>query len=71
VVSVVAGSSAEAAGIQKGDIITMFDGQKVVDANNGIAGIVGTKKIGDKVEVEYYRDGKSQKVTVTLLAGQN
>jgi S1-C subfamily serine protease len=71
VVAIVPGSSAEKAGLQKGDIITMFDGQKVADAKAGIAGIVGTKKIGDHVDVEYWRNGKSQKVTVTLLAGQN
>lgn len=70
VVEVVTGSSAESAGIQKGDIITMFDGKKVIDLKNGLAEVVSTMKIGDKVEVEYYRGGKTQKVNVELK-GQN
>lgn len=66
VVGVVKDSSADAAGIKKGDIIVSFDGKKIIDAENGLVELLGKKKIGDKVEVEIYRDGKSEKLTVEL-----
>jgi S1-C subfamily serine protease len=51
VVEVVADSSADTAGIVKGDIITRFDGKEMTDDKTGLAGMLGKKKIGDKVEV--------------------
>lgn len=63
---VVAGSSAESAGIKVGDVITKFDGKRVADQENGLSALVSTKKIGDKVEVEVWRDEKTEKVTVEL-----
>lgn len=66
VVEVVANSSADLAGIKKGDIITSFDRQDVNQTSNGLAGMISKKKVGESVEVEFYRDGKSQQVTVML-----
>ncbi len=66
VVEIVAGSSAEKAGIQKGDIVIKFGGQSVVDNENGLVGMLSKNKIGDRVEVEIWRDGKSQKMIVEL-----
>ena len=66
VVEVVSGSSAEGAGIQKGDIITKFDGADVETDKDGLAGLLSKKKIGDKVEIEYYRGNETKKLTVTL-----
>lgn len=66
VVEVVKGSSAESAGIAKGDVITKFDGQSVVDLENGIVGILAKKKIGDRLVVEYYRENESKRVEVVL-----
>ncbi len=70
IVEVVEDSSAESAGLVKGDIITSFDGQDVNPSTGsgpvGLAELIVKKKVGDSVEVEYYRDGKSQKVMVTL-----
>ncbi len=66
VVEVVEGSSADKAGIEKGDIITRFDGKEMTDDKTGLAGMLGKKKIGDKVEVEVYRDKEMKKVQVEL-----
>src|SRR3989344_257190 len=66
VVEVMAGSSAEKAGIKNGDIIVTIDGKKVKDIKGGLAGLIGTKKIGDSLEIEIFRGGKIQKVTAGL-----
>lgn len=66
VVEVVSGSPAEKSGIKQGDIFTKFDGTSVKDNNGGLAGLIGKKKVGDTVEVEYWRNGKTQTVKITL-----
>jgi S1-C subfamily serine protease len=66
VVEVVKDSSADRAGIVKGDIITKFDGIQMTDDKTGLAGMLGKKKIGDKVEIEVYRDKELKKIQVEL-----
>lgn len=66
VVEVVADSSAERAGIKRADIIVSFDGVKLSDVENGLVELLGKKRIGDKVEVEIYRDDKLEKIVVEL-----
>lgn len=66
VVEVVEESSASKAGVQKGDIITKFDGQNVSEIETGIVGLISKKKIGDKVEIELYRDKELKKMQVEL-----
>jgi len=70
VVEVVEDSSANKAGIEKGDIITKFDGTNVSEVENGLVELLSKKKIGDKVEVELYRDKETKKVLVELR-GEN
>ncbi len=67
---VIQGSSADLAGVKNGDIITRFDGVSVAEQKDGLAGLIGKKKIGDKVEIELWRDDKVEKVTVELK-GEN
>ena len=62
---VVADSPAEKAGLQADDIITKFDGKKLDDTNTLAKAIAG-KKVGDQVEVEYWREGETKTVRVTL-----
>lgn len=69
VVEVVDGSSAATAGIVKGDILVKFEGQNVSEVEGGLIELLGKKKIGDMVEVEIWREGKSQKLDV-VLAGE-
>ncbi len=70
VVEVVVDSSADKAGIKNGDIIVSVNGEKVKNIKGGLAGVIGSKKIGDKLEVEIFRGGKTQKVTVELLGSK-
>ena len=65
---VTSGSGADAAGIQRGDIITEFEGEKVESASD-LTLDVRKKNAGDKVTVKLYRDNKEETVEVTLGQG--
>jgi serine protease Do len=56
-------SPAEKVGIKKADIISKIDG---VDASTNFAAIIQEKKIGQKVTLDVYRDGKTIKIDVVL-----
>ncbi|HOQ16692.1 MAG TPA: trypsin-like peptidase domain-containing protein [Defluviitaleaceae bacterium] len=63
---VIEGSGADAAGIQAGDIIIEFDGEKITSMKQ-LTKIIESHKVGDKIEVKLIRDGSYKKtVTVTL-----
>jgi len=66
VVEVVKDSSADKAGIEKGDVITKFDQINVSEVENGLVELLSKKKIGDRVEVEVYRDKEMNRVQVEL-----
>lgn len=66
VVGVVEGSAAEKIGIKEGDIIVKMDGQKITEDDGGLAKIILEKKVGDRVEIEIWRDGETKKLEVTL-----
>lgn len=66
VVEVVGDSSADQAGVEKGDIITKFDGKELVEEKDGLVGLLSKKKIGDRVEVEIWRDKEIKKLQVEL-----
>ncbi len=65
VVDVAADSAAEDAGLQRGDIITAFDGEDVNSMADLVAQITAHAP-GDEVEVTFVRDGEDQTVEVTL-----
>jgi serine protease Do len=65
-VTVVDDSPAARGGLQKGDIIKKMDGKTVTDADGGLAKMISQLKIGQKVEVEYWRNGETKTATVTL-----
>jgi len=62
---VTAGSPAEKAGLQEGDIITKI-GNTPVDGGDTVVGQVRGFKVGQQVQITYMRDGKASNVTVTL-----
>lgn len=62
---VVDGSPAAKAGLREGDIITKIDGTEINEAQP-LGSVVGDKKVGDKVKVNFYRDGREQSVDVEL-----
>lgn len=63
--SVTTDSPASNAKLQKGDIITKVDGQKV-SSRAKLRYELYKHNVGDKVEITYYRNGKESEVTLTL-----
>lgn len=58
-------SAAQAAGLQLGDVIVRMNQRRIIDADD-LSIEVGAHKVGDKVDVEFRRDGKYQVVSLTL-----
>ncbi|GAA1675442.1 hypothetical protein GCM10009830_22600 [Glycomyces endophyticus] len=67
VLSVEAGSPAETAGLQEGDIITAVDGNPVTSASEVVAAVQGTAS-GTEVAITYTRDGQEGSTSATLAA---
>ncbi|WFE31925.1 trypsin-like peptidase domain-containing protein [Micromonospora sp. WMMD975] len=65
VAAVTPGSAAEKAGLQRGDVITKF-GDKVINDSNDLVGAVQAGKVGDRVEIQFKRNGSDETATVTL-----
>lgn len=68
VVEVVADSPAAAAGLQPGDWITAIGGEALGDSSEHLADIIESYQPGDRVDVEFQRDGEAMTATVTLGA---
>jgi serine protease Do len=64
--TVVPNSSADKAGVQRGDVITQFDGQKVAADTGELSKFIAGKKVGDSVKLTLYRAGKTVEVTAVL-----
>ena len=62
---VVEGGAAQAAGLQKEDVIISIDGQKIKKFGD-LQGVIAQKRPGDKVKVTYLRNKKEHTVTLTL-----
>ncbi|MCD8006002.1 MAG: trypsin-like peptidase domain-containing protein [Oscillospiraceae bacterium] len=65
VYSVTAGSPAEEAGLQVGDIITKADDTEVTGASS-LSSYVGSLNVGDELVLEVYRDGETRVIVVTV-----
>ena len=65
VAGVVAGGPAEQAGLRQGDVITKLDGTAAT-TNVQLQELTLTKSPGDKVTVDYVRNGAAASTTVTL-----
>ncbi|GAA3704901.1 trypsin-like peptidase domain-containing protein [Nonomuraea antimicrobica] len=62
---ITAGSPAEKAGLQQGDLITKID-DKAVDGGDTVVGQVRGFKPGQEVKITYVRGGETHEVDVTL-----
>ena len=62
---VVAGSPAEKAGLQPGDIILTFAGKKIQEMND-LPRLVAATSVSKKVKVTYLREGKEEQATVVI-----
>jgi serine protease Do len=70
VAEVLKGSSAEAAGIMAKDIITDFNGEKILSMEQ-LSSLIKACKVGDTVEIRIVRNGKTAKtLNITLQAGK-
>lgn len=63
--SVEKGSPAEKAGINKFSVITKIEGKDIQNVTD-LQTQLYNKKVGDKMEIEYYQDGKKKDTTVKL-----
>ncbi|WP_312094802.1 trypsin-like peptidase domain-containing protein [Niallia sp.] len=61
-------SAAAEAGLKVQDVVVSIDGKKIANSTDLRKYLYTEVKIGDKVELEIYRDGKSQKVELTLTS---
>ncbi|MQM27711.1 S1C family serine protease, partial [Glycomyces albidus] len=67
VLSVEAGSPAETAGLQEGDVITAVDGTPITGASEVVAAVQGTAS-GTEISITYTRDGQEATTTATLAS---
>ncbi len=65
VASVVEGSAAAKAGLQRGDVITRF-GDRDINQSDDLVAAVQSAQVGDRLELVYSRNGAEARVTVTL-----
>ncbi len=65
IAEVSADGAAEAAGLQKGDIITAIDG-KPIEKFGQLQEVLAIHRPGDKIKVTYYRNKKANTTTLTL-----
>ncbi len=61
--AVVSGTSADEVGLQKGDIIMEVNGEKV---RSSLGNLIQQYKVGEEVEVKYWRKGEVKSVKVEL-----
>ena len=69
--SVVAGSSAQKAGIRSGDIIIEVNSQRIEEGKTDLAKIIAGKKVGDVISLVVWRDEKKLNLKATLEAAPN
>jgi serine protease Do/serine protease DegQ len=62
---VVTGSAAEKAGIRAGDVITGLN-SKPIKTHTELRNQIGLMRVGDKVDIDLLRDGKTQRVSATI-----
>ena len=65
--NVVAGTPADKGGLRAGDAIIAVDGNSI-DGSLSLVAQVRERSVGDKVTLKIVRDGKSQDISVTLVA---
>jgi serine protease Do len=57
------GAPGEKGGLKAGDVILSVDGVEI-DTSSQVPGLIASKKPGSNVQIEIWRDGKKQRVTV-------
>ena len=65
IAEVVEDGAAAEAGLKEGDVITHIDGQKIKSFGE-LKNVIAQKRPGDKININYLRNKKQQKATLTL-----
>jgi len=65
IVEVRPGTPAEEAGLEAGDRVVSAGGEPI-DSPEELTGLIGSRKPGDRLELEVVRDGETETITVTL-----
>ena len=63
------GSAAEKAGLKEGDVITRVDSRRI-ETPQQLADYIGQRRPGDRVRLEWSRDGRRMRETVVLGKGE-
>lgn len=71
IVEVIRDSAAETAGLEVGDIVTEMNGVKVVEAQGGLAQLINSLKVGEKVVMSVNREGKELKLETEMKLGES
>ncbi|MFD1394702.1 S1C family serine protease [Kroppenstedtia eburnea] len=69
ILDVASGSAASKAGLSRLDVIVALDDQKIKNGSGLQSYLQKEKKVGDRMKVTYYRNGKKQTTTITLQEG--
>ncbi len=70
ITGVVAGSPAEQAGLEVGDVVVVFDGEPVA-SDYEMVNDIHKAQIGDTVEIVYWRDDRQRTTEATLIESPN
>jgi membrane-associated protease RseP (regulator of RpoE activity) len=68
ILQVLPGTAAEQAGLQEGDVILAIDSAPI-DQNHALADVIAQYEPGDRITIEFWRQGQTQAVRATL--GEN
>jgi len=69
VTKVVAGTTAESAGLKAGDVLTAIDGDAVTNYRE-LTWVIRQREVGEKVKIDFMRNGQPQQVEA-VLTGPN
>ncbi|MBO0438915.1 S1C family serine protease [Candidatus Enterococcus ikei] len=70
VATVQTATPADKAGLERYDVITKIDGKEITSVTD-LQSALYKKKVGDKMKITFYRDGKEQNVDVDLTIDQS
>lgn len=70
IVEVIAGTAADEAGLQPGDIIVELDDVRISDIEGGLAKVLIEKRVGQRVTIDVYRRGESISLSATLKGSE-
>jgi serine protease Do len=65
--SIAEDSPAQKAGLEPGDVIIEIDGEKLTE-DSTLVSVLGSKRVGDSVEMKVIRNGQEKTLTVVLEA---